>query len=77
MAGSRRDEGQGSESGSGNEAHRGLGKSGDAEGADVPVKPYRDYQPEAPRPYPHPKSPDEEAGGPQRDKVRRIGPGPD
>lgn len=70
--------GRGSESGSGNEAHRAPGESGNAEGADHPEQPFRDYRPDTARPYPHPKSPDEEAAGRQRDQVRRIGndPGP-
>jgi hypothetical protein len=66
---------RGSETGSGNEAHRGLGESGNAEGAAVPVRPNQDYKPETPRPYPHPNSPDEEAAGAQRDQVKRIGSG--
>lgn len=70
--------GQGSETGSGNEAHRAPGESGTAEGADRAERPFRDFRPDTPRPYPHPKSPDEEAAGLQRDQVRRIGndPGP-
>ncbi|MEK0082552.1 hypothetical protein [Benzoatithermus flavus] len=70
--------GQGSEAGAGNEAHRGPGESGQAEGAFVPERPYEDFQPDVPRPYPHPETPDEEAAGSQRDKVERIGndPGP-
>lgn len=70
--------GQGSESGSGNEAHRAPGESGNAEGVAVPERPYRDFEPEVPRPYPHPKKPEDEAGAGQRDQVRRIGndPGP-
>jgi hypothetical protein len=70
--------GLGSETGSGNEAHRAPGESGQAEGADVPERPYEEFQPDAPRPYPHPKSPDEEAAGAQRNQVKRIGndPGP-
>jgi hypothetical protein len=77
MAEPDRDPGKGSEAGSGNEAHRGLGESGNAEGAALPAEPYRDHRPEAPRPYPHPRSPDEEAAAAQRDRVRRVGPGPD
>ena len=69
--------GRGSETGSGNEAHRAPGESGNAEGANVPLEPYRDYQPEVPRPYPHPEKPEDEAGGRQRDQVDRVGPGPD
>jgi hypothetical protein len=77
MAAGRGDAGpeRGSEVGSGNEAHRSPGESGNAEGANVPVQPYVDYQPDVPRPYPHPSSPDEEAAGNTRDKVRRIGGG--
>jgi hypothetical protein len=69
--------GQGSETGASNEAHRAPGESGQAEGASVPERPYEEFQPDAPRPYPHPK-PGEEAGWEQRDQVKRIGndPGP-
>jgi hypothetical protein len=65
----------GSDTGRGNEGHRGPGESGTERGDDVPERPYRDFDPVVPRPYPHPATPDEEAGGAQRDQVVRIGGG--
>ena len=67
--------GRGNDAGRGNEAHRGPGESGTEQGDHVPERPYEDFQPDVPRPYPHPASPDEEAAGKQRGQVRRIGGG--